>query len=102
MNPITEEKKDSLAQLCSKYAVKRLEIFGSGTGKDFDPAQSDLDFLVCFESCAPVEHAERYLGLLAALQDLFDRKIDLVELGAIKNPYFVEDIQSTRKVIYAA
>ena len=102
MYTLTEDTLDTMANLCRDYAVTRLELFGSGTTSAFDPEQSDLDFLVLFEQATPVMHAERYLGLLAALQDLFQRRIDLVELGAIQNPYFIEDIQSTRKVIYAA
>ncbi len=102
MNAVIEEKMETLADLCRNYAVSKLEIFGSGATGAFDPDKSDLDFLVAFEPATPVVHAERYLGLLAAMQDLFDRNVDLVEIAAIKNPYFAEDIESDRKVVYAA
>lgn len=102
MNPLVETQLDMLAGLCRKYAVRRLELFGSGATGAFDQDKSDLDFLVVFETCTPVLHAERYLGLLAAMQDSFDRNIDLVEIGAMRNPYFIEAIKADRKVIYAA
>ncbi|MFC1736488.1 nucleotidyltransferase family protein, partial [Candidatus Hydrogenedentota bacterium] len=90
MNALIEEKLDMLADLCRNYSVNRLELFGSGATDSFDLNTSDLDFLVAFKPATPVVHAERYLGLLAAVQDLFGRNIDLVEIGAIRNPYFME------------
>lgn len=102
MNPVSTTEMDALALLCVEYGVQKLEIFGSGTTEKFDPERSDLDFLVVFEPASPNVHGQRYFKLLAALQDLFDRRIDLVELGAIQNPYFIEEIQETRKLIYAA
>lgn len=102
MDPVSETEKKALASLCVEYGVQKLEIFGSATTAEFDPERSDLDFLVEFEPSSPLVHGQRYLKLLAALQDLFERKIDLVELGALRNPYFIEEIQETRKLIYAA
>ncbi len=100
MNMIIETKRDHLWRLCQEYAVQRLEAFGSATTAAFDPARSDLDFLVVFETTTPEQHAERYFGLLAALQDLFECDIDLVELGAIRNPYFLKGIAASRALVY--
>jgi hypothetical protein len=68
----------------------------------FEPETSDLDFLVHFQDMSPGEHAEAYFGLLEDLQDLFQQPVDLVEVKAIANPYFLESINRTRKVVYAA
>ncbi len=88
-----EENYELLKRLCKKYHVKRFEIFGSAlTGQGFDPEKSDLDFLVEFLPLQPGEHANAYFGLLEALQDLFNRHVDLVMPRAIKNPYFLESI----------
>jgi len=98
-----EENYESLKSLCKQYRVKRFEVFGSAlTGEGFDPENSDLDFLVEFLPLQPGEHADAYFGLLEALQDLFNRHIDLVMPRAIKNPYFLESINKNREVIYAA
>ena len=43
---IIEIKREELARLCVRYHVCRLELFGSAAGDRFDPARSDLDFLV--------------------------------------------------------
>ena len=97
-----ETRHGDVARLCERYRVARLELFGSAARGEFVPERSDLDFLVRFESCTPEEHAERYFALLAEFQDLFGCEIDLVEIGAIHNPYFIECIESSRKLVYAA
>ena len=35
-----------LLELCERYGVERLELFGSAARGEFDPAHSDLDFIV--------------------------------------------------------
>jgi len=102
MTTVLEAKLESVAELCARYHVARLEVFGSATQGEFEPGRSDLDFLVQFLPCSPEEHAERYFGLLADFQDLFGCRIDLVEIGAVRNPYFLENIQESRTLVYAA
>ena len=101
MNPMIEAKADELKQLCRRYHVQRLELFGSAAEDNFNPSLSDLDFLVQFEPCSPSEHYERYFGLLESLQALFGRQIDLVEAGAMRNPYFIRRVNRSRTPIYA-
>jgi predicted nucleotidyltransferase len=95
-------KQADLAALCSRYRVRRLELFGSASRDDFDPARSDLDFLVEFQPMSPGDHADAYFGLLEALEALFARPVDLVELGPIDNPYLLASIEKSREVLYAA
>ena len=102
MNAFVTEKRDALVALCREHHVERFELFGSGAGGGFAPDRSDLDFLVLFQPCTPEEHAKRYFALLAALQDLFARQIDLVEIKAAKNPYFLQNIEDSRALVYAA
>ena len=102
MNCLVEQKRAELRLLCERFKVKRLELFGSATRADFDAERSDVDFLVEFLHLEPGEHADAYFGLLEGLEDLFGRRIDLVMPGAVKNPYFLEAINKTRQVLYAA
>jgi uncharacterized protein len=88
MNPLIMEKRDQIVGLCRRYRVRALELFGSATGERFDPATSDLDFLVDYEDVSPKEHAACYFGLLFALEDLFGREVDLVEISAVRTPIF--------------
>lgn len=102
MNPVIESNREELANLCHKYSVSRFELFGSSTEERFDTGQSDLDFLVEFHTLPPKAHADAYFGLLESLQDLFNRRIDLVETNAIRNPYFITSINQNRVLLYAA
>lgn len=105
MNPadgILAEHSAALRQLCERYGVHRLEIFGSATTGDFDPERSDLDFLVQFTNPSAHNSADNYFGLMTALEDLFGRRIDLVFADAIRNPYFLQKVNTQRRVLYAA
>jgi predicted nucleotidyltransferase len=79
-----------------------LELFGSAADGTFEPSRSDLDFLVDFLPLEQGQFAPDYFGLLHALEDLFRRKIDFVMPRAVRNPYFLQAINQSRKVIYAA
>ena len=80
----------------------KLELFGSAATDKFDPRSSDVDFLVLFQDMKPTDHANAYFGLLAELELMFSRKVDLVEVKAINNPYFLEVVEDTRTLLYAA
>jgi predicted nucleotidyltransferase len=102
MHPIIEQRRQQLRELCQKYDVCRLDIFGSALREDFQPDRSDLDFIVEFNNFTVHNAADRYLGLMVDLEDLFGRKIDLVSYRAIRNPYFKQIVDQTRVVLYAA
>lgn len=86
MHSIIEKNIPKIKNLCRKYRVRKLAIFGSATWKLFDPSTSDLDMIVEFEKMPPSEHAKRYFGLLADLEDLLKKPVDLIESGPIRNP----------------
>ena len=94
--------RSEIKQLCQRHRVTRLEIFGSGAGESFDPQRSDFDFLVVFGALVPGERANAYFGLLEDLEALLSRHVDLVMTRAIRNRYFLESIESTRTLLYAA
>jgi predicted nucleotidyltransferase len=102
MEPSITERRPEIAELCRRYRVRRLELFGSAVGGAFDPQRSDADFLVEFEPLADGEHADAYFGLREALESLLARPIDLVMIRAIRNPYFLQSIEPTRTLLYAA
>ena len=102
LSPFIAEKRPQLEELCRRFGVQRLEIFGSAARGHFDPSTSDLDFLVTFQEMEPGRYAEAYFGLLEGLQDLFGRPVDLVVVSAVRNPFFLREIESTRTLLYAA
>ncbi|HEX5042979.1 MAG TPA: nucleotidyltransferase domain-containing protein [Candidatus Polarisedimenticolaceae bacterium] len=97
-----EDQRVALEELCRRFQVRRLELFGSASGEGFNPQSSDLDFLVEFEDPPASGYADAYFGLAESLRELFHRDIDLVVLSAIRNPYFLESIERSRTLLYAA
>ena len=102
MDSSIAERQFEIAQLCRRYHVRRLELFGSAVGNGFDPQRSDVDFLVEFEPLAEGQHADAYFGLRESLESLLSRPVDLVMTRAIRNPYFLKAIEPTRTLLYAA
>ncbi len=102
MEAIVNQHRAELTELCRRYRVQRLELFGSAADDRFDPARSDLDFLVEFQPLAEDQHADAYFGLRESLEALFGRPIDLVMTKAIRNRYFLQQIEPTRTLMYAA
>ena len=97
-----EDNRAAIADLCRRFNVARLEVFGSAASGEFDEARSDVDFLVEFMPLEPGPLADAYFGLLAELTMLFRRKVDLVTPKAIRNPYFLRRVNETRRALYAA
>ena len=40
--------------------------------------------------------------LLAALEELFGRKVDLLTRRSLRNPYFIDSVEKTLQLLYAA
>ena len=102
MHRLIEQNQPDIADICRRYHIRRLEVFGSAArGKDFDTARSDADFLVEF---SPGAHAglSEFFGAKAELEALLGRGVDLVESAAVHNPYVLADINRCREVVYAA
>ena len=102
MIALLEQHLSEIDWLCRKHLVRRLEVFGSASDGSFKSESSDLDFLVEYLPDADQQPANTYFGLLFDLEDLFQRKIDLVMDRAIRNPYFRAGVDQSRQVIYAA
>lgn len=95
-------RRTELADLCRRFGVRRLDLFGSAARGDFDPERSDLDFLYEFEGKRPGGYANAFFGLKEGLERLFGRPVDLIAHAAIRNPTFRESVERTRALIYEA
>ena len=86
MHAAIAEKQQQLAELCRRFGVVRLDVFGSAArGDDFDPARSDADFLVELDPVPGLSDLQQYFGLAEALKELLGRPVDLVERRAIED-----------------
>jgi len=103
MVAMLEQHRAELEGLCREYGVARLEVFGSAATGDFDPACSDVDFLVEF---LPDHDLGPWLSYVfafqEALQALFGCAVDLVTPGSLRNPHFIREVERTRRLLYAA
>ena len=101
MTSVIEQHREEVAALCRRAGARRLDVFGSAIRDDFDPASSDLDFLVEFDELPPKAYADAYFTLKESLERLFGRPVDLVTEASVENPYFRERINAERKSVYA-
>lgn len=90
-----------IVALCEKHKVMQLYVFGSVLTGRFNK-NSDVDFTVVFDKDAlPLSvYGDNYFEFKFALEDLLKRDVDLVEYNAIKNPYFKEELDETKQMIY--
>jgi predicted nucleotidyltransferase len=101
MHPAIAQYRSGIATICQRYRISRLEVFGSAArGEDFDPVSSDADFLVEFASDAP-PNLSSFFGAKADLEELLGRGVDLIEPGAVRNPYILASINRNRQAVYA-
>ena len=96
---IINEKRDTLNKICKKYHVALLFVFGSVLTSKFNN-ESDIDFVVYFKPIPILDYADNFFDFLHELENIFQRKIDLVSGKALKNPYFIEEIEHTKKLVY--
>jgi predicted nucleotidyltransferase len=68
--------QQDIADFCRRHRIQRLSLFGSVLRDDFDPATSDIDFLVEFEPDAKVSLFD-VGGMIAELTDKLGRQVDI-------------------------
>jgi uncharacterized protein with HEPN domain/predicted nucleotidyltransferase len=96
---IVERNLPAIAELCRRFGVRRLDLFGSAATGRFDPQCSDLDFLVEFE---PEAQGKSYFRLLEEFEKLFGRKVDLLTEPDLENPYLRRRIETERRTLFPA
>lgn len=98
MNEV-ERNIQSIKNLCIDHGVDKLYLFGSILGKNFNE-KSDIDFVVRFKNIELLRYADNYFDFKFSLEDLLNRPVDLLEETSIKNPYFLESLNESKKLIY--
>ncbi len=94
---------DAIRDLCREFGVTRLELFGSAATGDFDPERSDIDFIVEY----PPDYEfgpwlTRHFAFQERLQTLLGRSVDLIMASALRSPRFIESVNESRRLLYAA
>lgn len=100
---LIERNIQKIIELCKKYRVKKLYVFGSILTDRFND-DSDIDFSVDFDSESinreQLDWADIFFNFLHELENLFERKIDIVFDNNIKNKYFKRELDQTKQLIY--
>ncbi len=101
MVPLIQNNIPAIQALCKKHHVKSFYLVGSATKDGRFTDASDVDFLYRFdEDDKELDYLDDYFDLLFGLQDLLNRKVDLVSEKKMKNPYFIESINESKQIIY--
>ena len=98
-----EQNQQALSELCQRFGVRKLELFGSAATGAFDANRSDLDFIVEF----PPEYdfgpwLSRLSQFEQSLTHLFGRRVDLITPSALHNPWFRREADKGRVTLYHA
>lgn len=96
---IIEQNIDNLNDLCKRYHVDKLYLFGSIAKNNYSE-NSDIDFLVKFSGVDPLNYFDNYFDFKENLENLFSMDVDLVEIQTIKNPILKRSIDRDKIIIY--
>ena len=91
--------KNEINALCANHKVRTLYAFGSVLTPNFN-SKSDVDLIVDFKEIDVKDYADNYFDFKFSLQDIFNRPVDLLEEQAIKNPYFKEELNKKKVIVF--
>jgi len=91
--------KNEINALCANHKVRSLYAFGSVLTPNFN-TNSDIDLIVDSKEIDVKDYADNYFDFKFSLQDIFNRPVDLLEEQAIKNPYFKEELNKKKVIVY--
>ena len=92
---------DRIAELCRQHQVAALYAFGSSAKGEMHP-ESDVDLLFELRSTDPHEFADNYWALASKLESMFGRPVDLISRRAMRNKYFIEQVEGEKVKLYGA
>lgn len=100
MISIISSNINEIRQFFKSHQVEKAYVFGSAVTGNFSE-NSDLDFLIRFKpGLDPLEKGELWWNLHDKLREFFNREIDIVTENSLKNPFFIEELEATKKLIY--
>lgn len=98
-DPLLDLPLEGICEICRRYRVRELAIFGSALREDFGP-NSDIDLLVEFEPDARIGFIE--LGEIEQeLEALLGRPVELVPKSGLR-PLLREEVLTNARVLCAS
>ncbi len=90
-------------ELCKKYKVRKLYVFGSILTERFSD-DSDVDLSVDFDKESindeKLDWADLFFGFLHGMEEILGRKVDVVFDTHIGNTIFRRELDNTKQLIY--
>ena len=103
MIPEIEQHKAEIIAICEEFGVERLFVFGSATTDSFDSASSDVDLLVIYPDGFDYgAFGSRHFELQQRFESLLGHRVDLIMGRNLRNPIFIESVERSQQLIYAA
>ncbi len=99
---LIQQYQTELSDLCRKHKVKELYAFGSVVDEKRFNDKSDVDLLVNFENVPLLEYADNFFDLADGLEHILKRKVDLLTMKSLRNKYFIESVNKTKKMVYVS
>jgi len=96
-----EDIKHKLPPLCEVYGIAYVDAFGSMARRD-QSDDSDIDLIIEFAEPRREQISLRFFGFLHAIEEAFDKNVDLLTERSIVNPYLKERINQERVRLYGS
>lgn len=98
---LIQQYSERIKELCTSHNVKSFFVFGSAAKGPFK-SDSDFDFLVRFNTMSLEDYFENYIDLKFQLEELLNRKVDLLEEQTLQNPFLIESIEKNKILVYGS
>jgi uncharacterized protein len=100
LHPFLTEKLPEITKMFKEHHVKSAYAFGSVVTDKFNE-ESDVDVIINMEDgIEPAEKGELMWNLWDKLEELFKRKVDMVSENSLTNPYFIEELNEKKQLLY--
>jgi len=99
---LIQNKLDEIIATSKQHHVQTISLFGSAAKNNLRE-DSDIDLLVEFSSDVNVlDYADNYFSLLDQLQNILNRKVDLMSKKSLRNPVLIKEIYQSKVDFYTA
>jgi len=96
---LLDHLRNELPPLCQQFGIGSVEVFGSVARQEEKP-ESDIDLLIEFAKDSDIPYNDRYFGFQFALEDKYNRNVDILTASTLRNPYLISEIEPEKLRIY--
>jgi predicted nucleotidyltransferase len=97
-----DKDRDDIVSLCQRCKVQELYVFGSLLREQDFTQDSDVDLAAVFDQSEISGSFDRYMDFKMSLEKLLGHPVDLVSLKNTRNRVFLQELNATKELVYAA